>query len=268
LTHHANLADSIGIAHSQLKDYGAEVPVSRWQGVETEGHFIELVNFQFSSPIPRHLDELQSLVKPNLPWADYHFAERVGGEPLNPGREYKVWPYWREEEAGKLFKESGKFSHTYMERFWPKRAGQWLGQGGHLGVRYLWGDLDDLVDQLFQDPYTRQAYLPIFFPEDTGAVHGERVPCTLGYQFMMRRNQMDMWYFIRSCDIVHYLRDDIYMACRLLLWVLDELGDKEENLAQADQLSPWAEGWYAVKPGKLHMTICSLHAFKGDFHVR
>lgn len=63
-----------------------------------------------------------------------------------------------------------------------------------------------------------------------------------------------MWYPIRSCDAVRHFRDDLYMACRLMLWVLQELIDKDK-----DQ-------WINVCPGTLHFTAYSFHIHKGDMH--
>ena len=97
-----------------------------------------------------------------------------------------------------------------------------------------------------RSPLTRQAYLPVFFPEDTGAHHGERIPCTLGYQFMQRRNQLSIWYFIRSCDFTRHFRDDVYLAIRLLDWMRQEVG----------------LGWGR---GDFHMIIASLHMFHNDW---
>ena len=65
-----------------------------------------------------------------------------------------------------------------------------------------YGDLDDVVTLLTNDPLTRQAFLPMWFPEDTGVVHGTRVPCSLGYHFMQRDGRLSITYYIRSCDIV------------------------------------------------------------------
>jgi Thymidylate synthase len=238
-----------------LKENGRDVPVSRWQGVDTEGTFREVTFQSFVvHQVPHSLGDLREAIKPNLPWADDHFLERVGGEALNPGEQYKNWPYWVAESEDISLRD-GKFSHTYMERFWPRWAGELKdfegrGRDYNFGVRYRYGDLEDVVDLLRKDPHTRQAYVPIWFPEDTGAVHGERVPCTIGYFFLMRNNRLHMRYHIRSCDFVRYLRDDIYMAARLQLWVLEQLE------------------WDEVLPGEFHMDIDSLHMLGRDFGVK
>jgi thymidylate synthase len=115
------------------------------------------------------------------------------------------------------------------------------------GIRFEYGDLGDLVTLLRNEPHTRQAYLPIWFPEDlTAANQGERVPCTLGYHFLWRDGELNMTYLIRSCDLIRYFRDDVYMACRLLQWMCIELD---------------------LVPGSLMMHIISLHIFEGDLRM-
>lgn len=216
------------------------------------------------------LHNLGEMLQPNLPWADDHFLERVGGEPLNPGVQWANWPWATSAEKHQV--EGAKFNHTYMERFWPKWAGRTQrGQLGllakgpghyrkysdtddaHQGIRYEYGDLQDLVELLASEPDTRQAWIPLFFPEDTGIGDGGRKPCTLGYQFMMRNNQLDVFYPLRSCDYVRHFRDDVYMAIRLLLWVLDRC--RERNPA----------AWNDVVPGYYVMQATSLHIFENDY---
>ena len=264
-----------------LDHFGVEVDTGHWQGVPTEGKpdlvTKELMGWDFEVPVwranpPTLMGELIPVLKreirPNLPWADDHFKERVSRVPSNPGEAYKTWPWWRgqsqETNAGDWTDPHDfKFTHTYQERFWPKPQGQWV-EGMQTGIHYKYGDLDDLIDLLLREPYTRQAYLPIFFPEDTGAVHGGRIPCTLGYHFLLRQNKLHMWYFLRSCDFVRHFRDDIYLAVRLLLWVLNQLQRDGGNDREEGDNS-W--GWNEVLPGTFHMVIGSLHYHKGDEHI-
>lgn len=158
-------------------------------------------------------------IDPNLPWAEDHFQERISGKPLNPGEQYKNWPWY--EQGVEEHKETGQFSHTYMERFWPQFAGNPDYPEINHGIRFQYGDLQTMIGLMVSRPYTRQAYLPIWFPEDLHAsLNGERVPCTLGYHFIARPGELgpelDCTYFMRSCDYFRYLRDDVYMAARLL----------------------------------------------------
>lgn len=221
----------------------------------------ELCNVSLEIPITPGSMEFALLVGANLPWAEDHFAERVCGEPLNPPPSEAWWPY--AQQGNKAAKEirGNKFSHTYPERMWPKAANvpPWQHELDKQcenvpfvreGIRYDYGDLWDVVTQLSRGPLTRQAFLPIWFPEDTGAVKGQRVPCTLGYHFLIRENKLQITYYIRSCDFIRHFRDDVYMAGRLAQWMVAMLYDGD----QEDQL----------EVGNLVMHIVSFHIFEGD----
>lgn len=132
------------------------------------------------------------------------------------------------------------------------------------GIHFRYGDYGDVLDLLAEDPYTRQAYLPIFFPEDTGAVHRGRIPCSLGYHFLLRGNKLHCWYEIRSCDAVRHFRDDLYLASRLVAHTIEQL----ERRADEYQFDPQSahEVWRAVDPGTLYFTAHSFHVHMGDIH--
>jgi hypothetical protein len=135
------------------------------------------------------------------------------------------------------------------------------------GIRFDYGDLDDVVDLLVRSPLTRQAYLPIWFPEDTGAHHRQRVPCTLGYHFMIRESQLSCRYYMRSCDLIRHFTDDLYMAARLMQWITDQLNmcpNPWHDSAPARKVLVCPECKSSVKTGRLIMYISSLHAFTGD----
>jgi|SRR5215475_7892386 len=267
---HNTFSEAIEQVRRDLLSAGQVVDTGHWQGVSTKGHpdlqTVEITNVTFTVPMPPPKPEecameqplfmLRDEIQPNLPWADEHFEERVSRDPTNPGKAYKGWPWWRMQDAATMVE--GKFTHTYQERFWPKHAGsqhrEWGTEAPNApipGIRYDYGDLDDLIKLLLREPYTRQAYLPIFFPEDTGAVHGGRIPCTLGYHFLRRDVEMHMWYFIRSCDYVRHFRDDLYLAARLLLWVIDALALADDH----------------VLPGNFTFVCPSMHYHRGDGHL-
>lgn len=230
----------------------------------------ELPNISVTYPVPEWMGPLQIDVQPNLPWAEDHFQERVGGEPLNPAPSEAWWPF--KVNGNAAHKRGEVFSHTYPERIWPKEAGVKPGDVGGIytlggfysdtgrripayGIRYDYGDLEDVVSLLLKDPYTRQAYLPIWFPEDTGAVDGQRVPCSLGYHFIRRGDFLDCVYTMRSCDFFRHFRDDIYMASRLLQWVCGRL---------SPTVSIRSGGYRLPRVGSLTTHITNLHAFAGD----
>ena len=250
-----------------LQQNGEEVDTGHWQGVSTEGKpdlvTRELLNLQIEAPIPLSADELADILDDpvanhnrhllNLPWAEDEFQERVGRERHNPHTSLEEWPWWQGQSDSSMV--GGIFTHTYSERFWPHVKNH---PRGKQGIRYRFGDLDDVIDLLLREPTTRQATFPIFFPEDTGAVHGGRVPCTLHYHFMLRGGKLHLWYPIRSCDAVRHFYDDLYMACRLCHWTLQEL-----RFASVDDDNPWM----AAMPGLLYFTAYSFHLHRGDQHL-
>jgi thymidylate synthase len=241
--------DVLNDIHREFKAQAKDVKVGHWQGTTLDldklPAFIsfELFNYSFAYHVPDNIERMKLQIKPNLPWADEHFGERVSRIPYNPPPSHVRWPFW--QASSESTKELGgqKFSHSYPERFWPPQLD---------GIHYKYGNLDDVINLLVRQPFTRQAYFPIFFPEDTGAVHEGRIPCTLGYQFMRREDELHIFYTIRSCDLFRHFQDDVYFACRLVYWVLEEL--KKKDRAQ----------WGIVVPGQLIMHIFSLHIFKGE----
>lgn len=254
-----NFKDVIDWTKSRMYDHGYEIHTERWQGKEIKGSeshkMLEILNHSFISYISPDLEILKKEIKPNLPWADVHFEERVSGLPLNPPPSHEIWPFT--QKSNTEFRTQEKFSHTYPERIWPKyhqaESGELIKDIGVIqGFRFPYGDFDDVVDLLRREPYTRQAVLPIFFPEDTGCVHRERIPCTLSYHFIRRGDRLHVVYSIRSCDFFRHFRDDIYLCCRKVFWVLERL----------KELDP--EEWGEVKPGTLKMDITSLHIFASE----
>lgn len=262
----AHRAISMRFQHSARK-----IHTRKWQGsdISLRPDMVswELLNEHFTINVGiEGLDHWQADIKPNLPWADNHFEERVSGAPLNPGVEWANWPW--ASSADKHRTEGEMFNHTYAERLWPRYANRlgsletleeyndkllhhsFEGPKVHRGIRGEYGDLGTLVDMLAWEPDTRQAYIPLYFPEDTG-LEG-RKPCTLGYQFIMRDNRLSIFYPLRSCDFVRHWRDDCYLAVRLLLWVLDEC--RKRNPAD----------WNGVRPGDYVMHMTSLHVFAND----
>lgn len=266
-----NFKDLIAGVHKQFKEEAVLIKPARWQGISTAGkpdlETYELLNHS-STVILRSelLSHYREDIGPDLPWADDHFEERVCGQPLNPGLQ---WSKWRMGQGADSFRlQDGTFNHNYMERLWPKYARQlgpqevasdyWEPQENpaispRLGILYAYGDLMDVVRLLAREPDTRQAYLPMWFPEDTGVVHQDRAPCSLGWHFIVRDNKLHMVYYLRSVDLVNHWRNDLYMAARLLLWVLDEA-----RAINSD--------WLDIRPGSLTTHITSFHCFRGNWH--
>lgn len=229
----------------------------KWQALDVSNSSLhdtyELLNATLWYQMPATVPGAQEHIDPDLPWSEDHFQERVGRKAINPGVEHQNWPY----HAGKveLHQHGGKYDHNYMERFWPTdlmfEGSPYNTLADHLfsGYRFNVGDLDDVVTQLASEPGTRQAYLPIWFPEDTGATQGQRVPCSLGYHFIIREGVLHLQYNLRSCEIYRHFTNDVYMAVRLAQWVVEQLAMTHD---------------VHVTLGQLTMHIVSLHGFVGD----
>lgn len=253
---HPQFNQAIAQVEHNILNLSYPVENERWQSSDVKekpGHEMrEVFNTSFIVSLNHEtLTFYRNDIRPNLPWADNHFEERVMGQPLNPGHEWKNWPYANSADEFRSG-DGGTFSHTYMERYWPKEAGKITAHGGEWnnghGIRYLLGDLGDVVEHLIKHPESRQAFLPVWFPEDTGVVHGERVPCTLGYHFMIRHGHLHMTYYIRSCDFTRHFRDDLYLSLRLQLWMLDHATN-------------------GIKPGLFVFHCASMHIFENDYQA-
>jgi hypothetical protein len=229
----------------------------KWQTLDVADSALhathELRNVSLFYTVPDTIGQLQVETRPDLPWAEQHHAERVGGEPLNPAPSYLRWPH-HTGSSDRHIDGTTRFSHTYPERFWPRQAG-YAGVTGQTnrGIWFDYGDLAGVVAQLVENPLTRQAVLPVWHPEDTGAID-RRVPCSLSYHFMADDEQrLSVWYTLRACDFVRHFHNDTYFACRLLQWVCESF-----------RYHPGRPVNTAFTPGELNMTISSLHAFLGD----
>lgn len=266
--------DHFGQVKDALLDTDA-VFVGEWQSQQIEQRMFELLHVVVDMPIPETAAQAGEMTGARLTWAEDHFLERVGGEPLNPSPSEQWWPFRKKSADGDTNKdhksEGEAFSHTYPERMWPKRAnggqerithtqdGDWPTSVNHRGIRFEYGDLNDVVNQLVKSPLTRQAYLPIWFPEDTGAVHGKRVPCTLGYHFIIRGGKLDISYFMRSTDLLRHYQDDVYMAMRLAQWVVAEVNRRMEY--KYDEPTPPG---HELEVGNLIFHTANMHIFEGD----
>lgn len=207
---------------------------SNWQsvGIDKKNPLVEIRNVYLQLKSSSILVD-KNAFNEDKPWAEDHFLERINGQPINPGEQYKNWPYYNNGES---FMHDGKFSHNYMERYWCK---------GYTGIRYEYGDLNDIIERIKSDNYTRQAFLSVWHPEDQSN-NNVRVPCTIGYWFNYFNNQLNVTYLIRSCDAVRHFRNDLYLTYRLLEHVSEQCG---------------------LIPGDMDIWIGSLHCFKSDLYT-
>lgn len=255
------------IKHAML-GHSHVMTTEKWQAQSVNTTMCELLHYQFRMALTHGIDigRWQKSIPANYPWAEEHFNERVCGWPINPGIEWQNWP-WADKADGSR-ESNGQFNHNYMERFWPKFASDlptYTFDDAEStvvdrqvtpmsGIRHEYGDLGEMIQMLAEEPTTRQAYLPVWFPEDTSYANKGRKPCTLGYHFIMRKGKLDITYHIRSCDFYRHFDDDVYLAVRLAIHVLQS----------CRMINP---EWRNVELGELVMNITSLHMFLSDYQL-
>lgn len=243
----------------RLVDYGERVQADQWQSTARVDPMKQVIEMPFSLiryAMPPLMMTAALELQCNLPWAEEHFLERVSGEPLNPPPSHVNWPF--AQGGNEKFLPNGRFSHSYPERLWLGNFGYMVNPTDRpVGSEKPWrnhlADLRDLVHLIRQHPTTRQAFIPIWWPTDGKVAESQRVPCTIGYHFLLRDHMLHCHYFMRSCDAMRHLPDDLYMATRLTQWICDQLNKVDD--------------WEYTEPGILEMNITSLHIFEGDVQV-
>lgn len=158
----------------------------------------ELQDYDYRVVTPRFED-----LDPVQPWADAEWEERLSGcraTPINPGEAWKLRP----EVWSPLLEADGRFSYTYSER--------------------LAESFTPVFWELFDHPTSRQAYVAIWNPQlDAPNVGHRRVPCTLGYHFMLRQGVLHMTYTMRSSDFATHFDNDLYLALKLQHYTAERL---------------------------------------------
>lgn len=163
---------------------------------------MELQNYIYTVTQPNW----DSIPLKNRDWAVLEFAERTGGQPLNPGTAWKK----REEYWKQFLTSGGLFDYAYPER-----------------MAY---QLPSVIEALKKDPMTRRAFLPIYdATQDTQDDFGCRIPCSLGYHFLYRQGKLNVTYLLRSSDFFEHFNYDIYLADRLKCYVAERCSMEPGN---------------------------------------
>lgn len=176
---------------------------------------LEVQNYTFTI---MDLSDKYDLVD-NLQWCHAEFKERIDPSAGNPGTAWKL----REEVWVEFINEEGEFDYTYSERY------------------NAFEQLERVIAELKDNPDTRQAIIHVHFPADVYRMRDKRIPCSVYYQFMVRRGKLDVIYNMRSCDYDTHFRNDIWLTDELRNYIAEKIG---------------------IPPGLFHMNIGSLHRYK------
>ena len=209
-----------------LKEMGIKVHTQTYQN-KFIGDDESMATFELQNYIYTVVDPDYSTIPATQPWANNEWWERAGGRALNPGSAWEL----RKEVWSEFLNERGQFDYTYSER--------------------LQGQIKRIINGLTEDPASRQMFISVWTPDDLRQAGGvKRIPCTLGYYFQIRDNQLNITYLQRSADFATHFMNDVYLAGRMhshLVWELREVQGLKD--LQAGNFTHW---------------VGSLHVFQKD----
>jgi len=225
-----NMHEAIREIERDIMEMGIRVHTKTMQNkiIENDENYstMEVQNYSFTI---LDLADKDKCIGPDLDWCKWEIKERTSGEQLNPGQAWKL-----RQDVWEPFLVDGKMDYTYAERFshYPHPLKE-LSQ------------IHTVIEILEADSDSRQAIIHVHFPMDVAAANEFeiplRVPCSMYYQFMVRRGKLDVIYNMRSSDFDTHFKNDI--------WLADELRNYIANII-------------GLKPGLLHMNVGSLHRYK------
>ena len=190
------------------------------------------VAFKVDKPLLNLDDSIKYVFKNDsekiINYCKQEIKDRCGGKPLNPGNSYKI----RLDMWNKFLEKNNKFSYQYAERLWNKNQ------------------FENVINCLKKDSGTRQAVLSIWNsdkdmkPEKTGG--GNRIPCSLNYQFLIRNNRLHCIYSMRSNSAIEHCPIDLYCTTGLMKYVVERL----------------KKNYPSLKVGSLTYICGSFHCFQ------
>lgn len=191
-------------------DFKIDKPMLNWK---------EAISYLF-----KEKEETEKIFK----YCKQEIKDRTCGKPLNPGNSYLI----RNDYWSNFLENTGKFSYQYSER-----------------INYN-NQLESVIDCLKKDSGTRQAVLSIWNPDlDMNSKKlggGNRIPCSLNYQYLIRNNRLHCIYHMRSSNFFEHLPIDLICAAGMMDYIVKRLKKTYPDL----------------KVGTLSYLGGSLHGFK------
>ena len=225
------LKDAVNETFRDLKVRGISVECNSYQDKKLEGEdrFVkELmgVAFKVDKPLLNRDEVIRYTFGEDadriIKYCKQEIKDRCSGKPLNPGNSYKI----RQDMWNKFLENNHKFSYQYAERLWTNNQ------------------FENVIQCLKNDSGTRQAILSMWNPDKDMDIHklggGNRIPCSLNYQFMIRNDRLHCIYSMRSNSAIEHCPIDLYCATGLMEYVAKRLN---------------------IKVGSLTYVCGSLHAF-------
>lgn len=200
----------------ELQAYGFQIADYRWTPEDEAVSVNYVLTGDFKAAPGEGFDQIMKYI-------DQEFKDRTCGVAMNPGNSYRERSeLWRE------FMHGGKFAYTYSERMAPqlKRILHelQLRQETRQAIINIHSNIQ-ASNVMWDNPDTGQNVRDVRQGADLVNMGGQsRIPCSMYYQIMRRRNKVDLIYTMRSCDYLTHFPVDIMLALRLQSWFADQLG--------------------------------------------
>jgi thymidylate synthase len=214
-----NILEVIPALKEEIATYGDLVEYGRANSRDIGKACREIIGLSFQLFDWYDRDEMLKENGLSKEFCEADFADRMNLTPVNPGTAIKY------DISGVLrpyLNEHGYLSYTYSER--------------------IYYQISPIIYLLRSYPNTRQAFMSVWDPnEDIDALEIDRVPCSIGYHFLIRNDKLIMIYIMRSLEISRCLGNDLYTASKMLEYVAEQVG---------------------VAPGYIQFNIGSAHIFE------
>jgi len=192
---YSSCSEAIREVERDIYEMGIVIPCDTMQDKVVAGdpdfETMELQNYCFTVLDTSDRGRILEYMRPDdlaIEWAEAEFKERMSENPVNPGEAWKL-----RRDVWEEFIHKGKFAYTYNERIREQ--------------------LVPVCEELKRRHGTRQAVIQIHNEDDylrMGAV--ARIPCSMHYQFMVRKEKLFMTYVMRSTDYITHFAYDLWLA--------------------------------------------------------
>lgn len=231
-----NFAEARSEIARDLKEMGLRVENKSMQDKKGSFPTLELINYGYTVTQPEMID-----LDPTQPWSDAEWADRreaIMGKIMPLGNAWQLrkdahmdWEYFLEYDGapipdGMTLEQCRQESPEALHD--PMRLAYSYGERLALNDQVL-----KVIRELRVNPTSRQLYVAMWDPnQDIDRIGRRRVPCSLGWHFMMRNGYLHITYTMRSCDFVTHWQNDVWLALRLLDFVCRATGNKPGQFSQ------------------------------------
>lgn len=218
----------------ELKSHGTKVEVRGMKTTEILGH-----SFTVSDPTARFT--LIPFRKCNP------FAQIAETFWMLSGRDDLDWLEFYIPQC-KRWSDDGK---TWRDAYGPRlrKYNQQYELSG--GVKYPVGDSVDQIEEavlrLSEDIHSRQVILTIWNPSVDWVTGSKAYPCNIVLQFMVRNNQLHMFVYVRSNDVIYGFSHNDFFSWSVLHQLMAH--------------------WVGVDIGALHWNAASFHIYERHYEL-